>query len=387
MAARRGFGAIRQLPSKRWQASYIGPDGARHLAPETFTAKVDAEGWLAGERRRIEYGEWVSPADQEIAERARELAERQKAERDALTLRSFVYQDWLPELELRPTTRRDYDGLLRNHIMPELGDRPLLSIDRATVRVWWGHLDKDKPRARSKAYQLLHNVFNGAMDADLITVNPAVLPKKKAARPKRAKKIEPLTVDQLDALAEAMPERLRMAVLLGCWCALRYGELAELRRSDLDLNAGLLRVSRGVVKVAGGYVVGQPKTEAGVRSVHVPAFLLPELRQHLTRHAAWGSEGLLFPAPNGGHLHPSSFARAFAKAALAAGRPDATPHTLRHTGASLATSAGATTADVMARLGHTTPSMAMVYQHSMAGADAKVADNLSRLATPRNAAQ
>ena len=49
-----------------------------------------------------------------------------------------------------------------------------------------------------------------------------------------------------------------------------------------------------------------------------------------------------FGAINGGHLYSSSFARLVEKAALAAGRPDATPHTLRHTGASLATSVGAT---------------------------------------------
>jgi integrase len=77
--------------------------------------------------------------------------------------------------------------------------------------------------------------------------------------------------------------------------------------------------------------------------------------------------------------HSSSFARLVEKAALAAGRPDATPPTLRHTGASLATSVGATTADVMARLGHATPGMAMHYQHNLDGADARVADALSRI--------
>ena len=39
--SRRGFGAIRKLPSKRWQASYVGPDEARHTAPTTFATKMD----------------------------------------------------------------------------------------------------------------------------------------------------------------------------------------------------------------------------------------------------------------------------------------------------------------------------------------------------------
>jgi len=51
---RRSFGGIRRLPSKRYQASYLGPDLARHVAPETSTAKIDAEGWLALEGRMVE---------------------------------------------------------------------------------------------------------------------------------------------------------------------------------------------------------------------------------------------------------------------------------------------------------------------------------------------
>jgi hypothetical protein len=58
---RRSFGGIGRLLSKRYQASYIGPDLARHVAVETFTAKIDAEGWLAAERRLVEWDEWTSP--------------------------------------------------------------------------------------------------------------------------------------------------------------------------------------------------------------------------------------------------------------------------------------------------------------------------------------
>lgn len=47
---RRGWGWLRQQGT-RWQASYVGPDFARHCAPSTFTAKIDGEGWLANERR------------------------------------------------------------------------------------------------------------------------------------------------------------------------------------------------------------------------------------------------------------------------------------------------------------------------------------------------
>ena len=64
---RRGFGGLRKLPSGRWQAYYSGPDGLRHLAPETFTVKIDGEAWLAAERGLIERDEWRPPAARRVA--------------------------------------------------------------------------------------------------------------------------------------------------------------------------------------------------------------------------------------------------------------------------------------------------------------------------------
>lgn len=376
MAERRGFGTIRRLPSKRLQASYIGPDLERHNAPTTFTSKMDAEAWLHAERRLVENDEWASPKARRDAESAAQAEET----RGAITLDEFVTKLWLPDLELRSATRRDYDSLLKNHIRPALGNLPVRDLNRARVRDWWAGLDPNKPRARSKAFQLLHNIMASAVEFELVDSNPVVLPRRTTVRTKRAKKVEPLTLAQLDTLVENMPERYRMAALLGCWCALRYGELSELRRSDVDLEAATVTVARGVVKVKGGYTVGPPKTQAGERTIHIPAALMPELRRHMKLHAAWGQNGLLFPAPNGGHLHSSTFARMFTKAATVAGRPEATPHLLRHTGASLATEAGATIPAVMARLGHTTPGAAMVYQHALDDADKRVARNLSQMA-------
>lgn len=372
---RRGFGYLRRLPSKRWQASYRGPDQVRHHATITFERKADAESWLSDERRRIESGDWTSPAARAAAAAAAEAA----AEPDdaPLTIADFV-ASWLPDTELRSSTRRDYTSLLKNHILPTLGDVPLEDLTRARVRLWWGHLDPNTPRARLKAYQLLHNVMNAAVDAELIATNPVALPRRSRARASR-RRIDPLTLSQLRTLADNMPPRLRMAVILGFSCALRYGELAELRRSDVDVDSGTLTVSRGVVKVKGGYEVGPPKTAAGVRVVHIPPVILPELRAHIREHAGWGRDGLLFPASNGGHLHSTTFARAFAVAAEAAGRPDVTPHTLRHTGATLNTEAGASIPDNMGRLGHTSAAAAMIYQHSLDGADERIAKRLSDL--------
>ena len=177
-----------------------------------------------------------------------------------------------------------------------------------------------------------------------------------------------------------MPERHRTMTLIAAWCGLRFGELAELRRRDVDLTAGVLRIRRGVVRAAGEVIVGTPKSAAGIRDVAIPPHLIPAVEAHLAEHAAPGRDGLLFPAANGGHLAPSTLYRSFYAARSEAGRADLRWHDLRHTGAVLAASTGATLAELMARLGHSTVGAALRYQHAAEGRDHAIARALSALA-------
>ncbi len=79
-------------------------------------------------------------------------------------------------------------------------------------------------------------------------------------------------------------------------------------------------------------------------------------------------------------VHPNTIYRYWYAAREAAGRPDLRVHDLRHTGAVLAAQTGATLAELMARIGHSTPQAALRYQHAARGRDAKIAAALSELA-------
>lgn len=87
---------------------------------------------------------------------------------------------------------------------------------------------------------------------------------------------------------------------------MRFGELAELRRSDIDLKNVRIKIRRDVVRANGKVIIGPPKSDAGVRDVAIPPHLLPVVKSHITDHAEFGRDGLLFPATEGGHLTPSS---------------------------------------------------------------------------------
>jgi integrase len=370
---RRSFGGMRRLPSRRWQAFYTGPDLKRHVAPKTFSAKIDAEAWLASERKQVEDPEAWSPPKTRVAD-ALAARERERA-------RTFgpYAEDWLDHRELAERTRHGYRDLLDRYIFPTFADTPLTEISRTEVKVWHRQIAAGKPHQRKHAYDLLRAIMNSAVDDELVSANPVHI--RAAGSVRRTGKTKPATLDELEQLVAATPCRYRLMVLLAAWCALRRGELAELRRSDIDVRRGVLKVRRSVVFVPGrGPIVKEPKTEAGSRDVAIPPVLMPIVREHLLEHTQPGPDGLLFVSPRGNVLRDSTVGRWYYPAREAAGRPDLRFHDLRHTGAVLAAQSGATIAELMHRLGHTTPAAAMRYQHAAEERDHELARRMSEVA-------
>jgi integrase len=159
--------------------------------------------------------------------------------------------------------------------------------------------------------------------------------------------------------------RPAMAVPLASWCALRFGEMIELRRGDIDLDAEVIHIRRAVVRVKGGYMVGEPKSQAGIRDVAIPPHVVTMIRDHLAEHVGPRSDALLFPSVPAGtkHLSMTALYRAWGNARVEAGRKDLRWHDPWHSGAVLAAATGASLAELMARLGHSTAKAALIYQH------------------------
>jgi integrase len=358
---RRGFGNVRRLPSKRYQASYLGPDGHRHLAPTTFHTKGDAEAWLSLQSAAITEARW-HPAPHSPA---------------PLPAFGEYAHSWLAGRELKPRTRAEYARLLEV-LIAAFGPTPLDEITPEAVKAWYSGWGQKRPAARAHAYSLLRTVLNTAVEEERLSGNPCRI--RGAGRNPSRLGMRPATLDELTQIADAMPDRYKLMVHLAAWCALRFGELTELRRKDVDLPHGLIRVRRAVTWPDGQPHVGTPKSGAGTRDVTVPPHLLPQIRAHLATHAQRGADGLIFPNTDGHHMHHGSLYKVYKPARAAAGRPDLRWHDLRHTGATLAAHAGATTRELMDRLGHSTASMAMRYQHIADDRPAEIARRLSALA-------
>jgi integrase len=359
------FGSVDKLATG-YRARYFGPDGRRYKAPTLFLTKREARSWLSLRQSEIIRKAWEPP----------EAAEQKPAK---TTFAEYAEQ-WLAERDLKDRTREHYRKLLDQRLLKApFASLPLASITSDDVRTWHAKMGTKTPTMRAHCYGLLRTIMATAASDGKIAVNPCVI--RGAGSARRVHKIRPATLDELEIITSEMPPQLQPTILLASWLALRFGEIAELRRMDCDLGDEVIRVRRAVVRVQGGaFRVTTPKSDAGVRDVAIPPHLLPALEDHLSKHVGKERDSLLFPAKHGGHLAPASLNRWFYKARAKAKRPDLRFHDLRHSGAVLAASTGATLAELMQRLGHSTPAAAMRYQHAAQGRDREIAAMLSKLA-------
>jgi integrase len=410
----RRFGNVRRLPSGRYQASYLGPDGRRRNAPETFERKNDAERALVLIEAQMASGSWADP------------------ERGKIKLGDYA-SVWIAERPgLRPRTMDLYRWLLRKHIEPYLGGVPVGKMSARLVREWRATLLSNgaSVSVAAKAYRLLRAIMTTAVDEDnMLPRNPCRI---KGAGDEDAAERPVLTVRQVFDLAERVgrrpvgnirkvpdgyrlrfsrngemrtsPERyvtrqeaeralLKMTnegradcthdrrfyalVLLATFASLRWGEATALRRGDVDLEVRTVRIRAAYVeRSTGEMLLGPPKSKAGRRVVGIPAVIIPDLAAHLAIYVKDEPGALVFPGVKGGPIRRGNFNKmsAWPQAVASLGMPGLHFHDLGHTGNQFAGSSGAGLRDLMARMGHDSERAAMIYQHVARGADKAITD-------------
>lgn len=394
---KRAFGQILKLASGRFQARYADPDGRvtatgtrlRHNAPHTFKTRVDAEAWLSDERRLITSGEWTPPSVRSSMRRT-----------PGLTLGEYAPR-WLANRRVKghplaDRTRDHYQDLLDRLILPFFGRTALREITPEMVSHWYDTAASDRPTYQAHSYSLLRAILRTAADPaknngrPLIPFNPCGISGGGSSGAKR--RVSPATAEEIAVIVANMPEKHQLMILLADGCALRFGELTELRQREVDVKNAVIRVRRGVVRSrSAGVVAKAPKSEAGIRDVPIPPDILAAVADHKKRHAVPGADGLMFPGANGNHLSPSAFYGRVSKtrrnkpdtqghgwyeARHIAGRPDLRFHDLRHGALTEAARHGATLAELMALGGHSTSQAAMRYQQA-------ASDRLAQLARKR----
>lgn len=437
---RSAFGQVQTLPSGRYRARYTGPDGKRRSGPHTYATRAEAENYLVQVQAEMLRGNtlavapttltvndytqaWLRTAATTLRPRTLELYQRTAA-RWLLPEVNGIALGPLPLSSLTVTLIREWHtGLVNATRTAALAAKAQPSRARRThaARAWatatgypvaatgklpadvltaWHAAGSPDPAATTtsadddphagrtaaaQTYRLLRTICAQAVRDGLIATNPVQV--KGAATAPHPERI-PLSPAEVTRLAESITPRYRAAVLTAAWSGLRPGELFALQRSDIDTTAATITVRRTLVEVTGKPpTYGPPKTNAGKRTVALPASIAAALAEHLAKHTGPQDTALVFTTPTGLPVTATRRAKALKPARATINRPDITWHHLRHTGATLAATAGATQAELQRRIGHSSPRAAALYQHANHTRDTWLAQQLNHLASAPAAPQ
>jgi integrase len=251
----------------------------------------------------------------------------------------------------------------------------LREIRTETVRHWYARVVDDSTVLQAaKAYRLLSAIMATAVADGRIVASPCTI---RGAGREQSEERPFIDAEAVLALADAIDLRLRIMVLLAGFATLRRGELLALRRRDVDLLHGTVVIERQVVTIDKlGRMETPPKTFAGRRVVTLPNFVAQALKTHLDQFVGPGPDDLILAGEKGGPLATAVLYPAFRKARQTVGLPNVTLHDLRHAAGTLAAQQGATTKELMARMGHASPAAALRYQHASEKRDRELAQRL-----------
>jgi integrase len=326
---------------------------------------------------------------------------------DRLTLRQWS-EHWLSVRQIGQRARERYDQLLRTHILPALGNRPLQQIEATEIDKLYADL---KGRVSAGTQRYVHVVLSSCLAA-------AVRKGKLVRSPMAAVDTAPpavegdhgmvLEADQLRALVQGFKgSALFTIVAVAAYTGMRRGEILALRWADLDAKAGTLAISRSVDDTnEHGLQLKAPKTERGTRTISIGnellALLFTERDKHLRIHAGVPDnvavdlslvklppDALMFPRlPQRGENFsfttlrvPRHITKAFERRVSALGFPGLRFHDLRGSHATLLLDQGQPVHAVAARLGHDAAVLLKAYAKRTKGADtaaAAVIDNLAK---------
>jgi integrase len=291
---------------------------------------------------------------------------------------------WLKDYSqpsVRLNTWRSYEGAIRVHLKPALGDTLLRMLQPSQIQRLLNDMVGRglSPRTAEVVHGVLHSALKQAVLNGLVRRNAADAVRK----PKRRKKpIRVLTVTEQEGFLEASAdERLNPLIVTLLGTGMRSGEALALQWEDVDLPNHSIRITRTVTRTKdqGGpartkIVIQEPKTAAGRRSIPLPPSVVSVLQQWRVRQAEerlllgaeWAAKTLVFTTVRGTMIGARNFALKLVKISKHAGLPKVNAHALRHTYATRMLESGVPAKYVQEMLGHTTITLTLdIYSHVM----------------------
>ena len=347
---------------KPWRVAWRDDEGRQRS--QSFARKAEATRFRSKVEHELHTGRYVDPHAGRVTV-------------------SELSGEWLDRQTFDASTRIAVESRLRVHVDPHLGGLELRAVKPSTVQQWVRTLSRDlAPSYVALLLGHLKSILAAAVDDGMIASNPAASRSVKAPKVER-RRVVPWTVEQVQAIADAHPERYRALPILAAGTGLRQGECFGLALEDVDFLRRVVHV-RQQVRLLNGHPVFAPPKSGREREVPLPETVAVALSEHLRVYPAgevtlpWGdrdgpatTRALVFTGPKGASLNKNPHTKRVWIPALADAGVEYVPretgmHQLRHHYASVLLDAGVSIAALAAYLGHADPSVTLrVYSHLM----------------------
>jgi integrase len=310
MTAIPRFAGLDRLPSGRIRARYRDSTGKQHSRIFASREIKKAQAWRLGQMAKVHDGTHVIDSKITLAAYARQV------------------QASRPH---RLTTARLYESRLRNHLENDrLGARPISLVRESEIQHWVTERSQSLAVSTTRElYSWLRSIFASALSDKLIRESPFSR-RIKLPTPTRAIYV-PLSVVQVQALATAMPDRYRAAVVAQSGLGLRLSELLALQVPDVSFLSKNPSVTIARQLLLRDRSYGPLKTPASARVIPLPDVVHAALSAHLRDFSSNRDDQLIFTTTDGLPISHTWFSNLLKRAVKVAGLPPQTSsHDLRH---------------------------------------------------------
>jgi integrase len=300
----------------------------------------------------------------------------------------------LAKSDLSPITVRVYENLLKNHILPALGDVPVNTIKSIDLDRLYLGLQHRKDLS-SNTVRHIHAVIRRALRQAVLWGWIAMNPAANATQPRLIKpELSPPDVSQVVELLQAAKEldpELGHFLHLAATTGARRGELCALRWSNIDTSLRTITIEHSILEVPGGVLEKDTKTHASRRiALDDGTLAILEVQRNfaMARASTVGlgvdDDAYVFSREPDGHIPwtPGAATKRFSIVRETLGFEEIRLHDLRHFAATRLIAAGVPVRTVSGRLGHANPSTTLsVYSHFVEASDQEAANVMGLLVT------
>ena len=362
--AAKGAGTIRKRSDGRWEARYslgFDPRTGKQIQRSVYGAtQKEVRQKLTGITAEIDEGSYVEPS--------------------SMKLKDWL-DTWLSDYtgNIKPATYNAYEGHVRVHIKPYLGEIQLSRLTAHSIQKLYKLLQEERklsPKTVSNVHGVLHRALDQAIKLGYLKKSPlAAVVVPRAEKPQ----IGILEDENMKAfLGQIRGDPYELVLFVTVFTGMRQGEVLGLTWDCVDFQHGQLLINKQHNRVCRDhtYRFSSLKNDRA-RVLTASEHVMDALRRQQALQARWAenagelwdnSDNLVFTNELGGFIKNKTLYMHFKRIAAKLGQKDLRFHALRHTYAVNSLRAGDDIKTVQENLGHATAAFTLsTYAHATPG--------------------